>query len=76
MNAQKIAGVVLVVAGIAGLVYGRFGYTTETHEAKLGTMEFSVKEKKSVEVPAWAGAGMILIGGVLFWSGGRKRQGQ
>ena len=35
MNAVKIAGVLLIVAGILGLVYGSFSYTKETHEAKL-----------------------------------------
>jgi len=36
MNANKIAAIVLIVAGILGLVYGGFSYTKNTHEAKLG----------------------------------------
>jgi hypothetical protein len=36
MSAVKIVGIVLVVAGILGLVYGQFSYTKATHEAKLG----------------------------------------
>jgi hypothetical protein len=35
MNATRIAAIVLIVAGILGLVYGGFGYTKNTHEAKL-----------------------------------------
>ena len=42
MNAVKIAGIVLVVAGVLGLAYGGFSYTQETHEAKLGPIELSV----------------------------------
>jgi len=42
MNAVKIAAVVLIVAGVLGLVYGSFSYTKETHEAKLGPLELSV----------------------------------
>jgi hypothetical protein len=35
----KIVGVVLIVAGILGLVYGGFSFTKETHEAKIGPLE-------------------------------------
>ena len=35
MSALKIAAVVLLAAGILGLVYEKFSYTTETHEAKI-----------------------------------------
>lgn len=38
VNAIKILGVVLIVAGILGLVYGGFTYTEETHEAKIGPL--------------------------------------
>jgi hypothetical protein len=72
MNAVKIAGIVLVVAGILALIYGRFSYTSETHEAKLGPIELSVKEKKTVNIPVWAGVGAIAIGGALLFFGGRK----
>lgn len=41
----------LCQAGIAGLMYGKLGYTTETHEAKLGSLELSIQEKRTVNVP-------------------------
>jgi multidrug transporter EmrE-like cation transporter len=66
MNAIKIVGVVLIVAGILGLVYGGFSFTKETHEAKIGPLELQVKEKETVNVPAWAGVGAIVIGAVLL----------
>lgn len=66
MNAIKILGIVLIVAGALALAYGGFSYTSETHEAKLGPIELSVKEKKTVNVPLWAGVGAIVIGGVLL----------
>jgi hypothetical protein len=62
----KIVGVVLIVAGILGLVYGGFSFTKETHEAKIGPLELQVKEKETVNVPAWAGVGAIVIGAVLL----------
>jgi len=66
MNAIKIVGVVLIVAGILGLVYGSFSYTKETHEAKIGPLELQVKEKETVNVPVWAGVGAIVVGTVLL----------
>ena len=72
MNAVKIAAIVLIVAGVLGLLYGGFSFTKETHEAKLGPLELSVKEKKTVNVPVWASVGAIAIGGALLLFGSKK----
>jgi len=72
MNAVKIAGIVLIVAGVLGLVYGSFSYTKETHQAKVGPIELTVKDKETVNVPVWAGVGAIVIGGVLLLFGSKK----
>jgi hypothetical protein len=66
MSPIKIAAIVLIVAGILGLAYGKFSYTKETHEAKIGSLELSVKDKETVNVPVWVGVGAIVIGGILF----------
>jgi len=68
----KMAALVLIVAGVLGLVYGSFSYTKETHEAKVGPIELTVKDKETVNIPVWAGVGAIAIGGVLLLVGGRK----
>jgi len=66
MSAVKVVGIVLIAAGILGLVYGSFSYTTETHEAKIGSLELSVKDKETVNIPVWAGVGAIVVGGLLL----------
>lgn len=72
MNGVKIAASVLIVAGVLGLVYGSFSFTKETHEAKLGPIELSVKEKQTVNVPVWGGVGAIAVGGLLLLFGSKR----
>ena len=66
MKPNKIAAIVMIVAGVLGLMYGQFSYTKETQEAKLGPLELTVKDKQTVNVPVWASVGAIAIGGVLL----------
>lgn len=72
MNANRIAAIALIVAGVLGLVYGGFGYTRETHQAQVGPIALSVTEKERVNIPMWAGIGAIVIGGVLLVVGRGK----
>ena len=73
MNAVKIMGILLIVAGIAGLLYGNFSYTKETHDIKLGPLEMSVAEKQTVNVPVWAGVAAIVGGGALLLYASKQR---
>ncbi|NRF69007.1 hypothetical protein HLB44_18600 [Aquincola sp. S2] len=72
MNPVKIVAMVLIVAGILGLLYGGFSYTKDTTAVKLGPIELSVKEKQTVNVPVWAGVGAIVVGALLLVLGGKK----
>lgn len=72
MNSTKIIAIVLIIAGVLGLAYGKFSYTRETHEAKVGPVELQVKDKETVNVPVWAGIGAIVIGAGLLLAGGRR----
>ena len=66
MGAAKVIGVLLIVAGVAGLVYGGFSYTKETHETKLGPFQFSIAEKETVAIPVWISVAAIAAGMVLL----------
>lgn len=72
MNAIRIVAIALIVAGALGLLYGGFSYTKETHDVKIGPIEFSVKEKQDVNIPIWAGIGAVVVGGLLLVFGGKK----
>ena len=73
MNATRLIGIVLVVAGVLGLVYRGVTYTKATHEAKLGPLRFAVEEKETIPVPVWAGVGAIAAGVILLVVGARKK---
>jgi hypothetical protein len=62
----KLAGLILLVLGILGLVYGGFSYTKEEHDAKIGPVHIELKEKKRVNVPLWAGVAAAVVGGALL----------
>jgi len=62
MKTYTVVAVVLIAAGILALVYGQFSYTKDSESAKLGPIVLSVKEKETVNVPDWAGAGAIVLG--------------
>jgi len=66
LNLKGVA-LVLLVAGALALVYGGFTYTKKTHETKVGPIDFSIKEKETVNVPAWAGVAAIVAGGILLF---------
>lgn len=72
MNSFKTIGIVLLLAGVLALAYGGFSYTKDTTAVKLGSVELSVAEKQTVNIPMWAGAGAVLIGGLLLVLGSRK----
>lgn len=66
MKIVRIIGILLIAAGAAGLAYGQFSYTQETHKADLGPLQFEVKNKETVNIPIWAGLGAVASGMVLL----------
>jgi hypothetical protein len=72
MNAAKIIGIILIVAGVLGLIYGGFSYTQEDTKAKLGPIELKVSEEHQVNVPVVVSAGALVLGLFLVVVARRK----
>jgi len=68
----KLVAVIMIVLGALGLAYGSFSYTESTHSTKVGPLTLSVKDEKTVNVPIWAGAGLVLVGVVLLVARGKS----
>lgn len=66
MSPLKIVAIILIAAGVLGLIYGGITYTKATHHAEVGPLSMSVTEKSTVNVPIWAGVGAIVLGGGLL----------
>jgi len=72
MSGTKLAALVLIVAGALALTYRTFTYTKETHTAKLGALELSVKDRETVDIPLWAGVGAVVVGAGLLLTSRRR----
>ena len=69
MSGRQLLGLVFIVGGILGLIYKGFDYTKKNHQAKIGSLELSVKDKEHVDVPAWVGVVAIVAGAGLLLTG-------
>ena len=68
---NKTLGVILIVLGLFGLVWGGFTYTTREKVIDIGPIHATRDEKHSVLLPPIAGAA-ALIGGIVLLVAGRK----
>lgn len=72
MKPLAIIGVVLIILGIAGLVMGRFTYTTEEKVIDLGPLQATAEKEHSIAVPDIAAIAAIVAGGFLVFVGRRR----
>jgi len=68
MSTIRIVAIVLLVLGVVGLIGGGIRMGGTTHEMKVGPMEMSVTEERTLNVPLWAGVAAIVVGGALLLS--------
>lgn len=66
-------GVVLIVAGVLTLIFGGITYTHKKQIMKVGPIQATHKEKKTVPLPPILGVVCIVVGGGIVVSGARKR---
>jgi len=62
---SRVLGAILIVLGLAGILWGGFSYTTEKKVIDLGPIQASREKRHEIPVPPIAGA-VSLIAGVAF----------
>jgi hypothetical protein len=72
MKSTAIAGVFLVLLGVAALVYQGITYTTRETVLDLGPIQATKETTKTMPLPPILG-GMALLGGVVLIVIGAKR---
>jgi len=72
MKPLMIIGIVLVVAGIAGLVNGSFSYTTKEKVLDLGPIEATAEKEHTIGIPEIAGVAALIAGIGLVVVGARR----
>ena len=65
MTAARIAGIILIVIGLVGLLWGGFSWTDEKTVVDLGPIEARAQERKTVPIPPVVG-GIALVAGIVL----------
>ena len=68
----KIIGIILIIAGLAALIYGGFTYTTHKKAVDVGPIQVEKTEHHSVPLPPLLGVVAIIGGGALVYFGAKE----
>src|ERR1700690_3415444 len=68
---NKTLGIILIVVGLVGLVWGGFTYTTTEKVVDIGPIHATREKTHNIPLPPIAGA-VALIGGVVLLVAGKK----
>ena len=70
---RRVFAIVLIVLGVAGLVWRGFSVTKEKRGARLGPIELTLTEKERVEVPVPVSVAAVAAGTLLLVLGRRRK---
>jgi hypothetical protein len=68
----RLIGVLLLVAGIAGLAVGTFQYTQKKNVLDAGPIHVQRTDKETVAIPPLAAGAVAAVGLVLVLAGRKK----
>ena len=70
---MRIVGIILIVLGALGLLYGGFSYTRRRDTVQLGPMSATIKQRERVPIPPILSGIALAVGVGLLLVGRRKR---
>jgi hypothetical protein len=66
MKVGTLVGLILIVAGLAGVAFGGFNYTKRREVVRAGPIEITTKEQQHVPISPIVGGVAILAGLALI----------
>jgi uncharacterized membrane protein YidH (DUF202 family) len=72
MTLTTVAGVILIVLGVAALVYGGITYTSRETILDIGPLQATAVQEKTLPLPPIAGLAAV-VGGIVLLVAQRKR---
>lgn len=69
---NRTLGIILLVLGIAMLIWTGFTYTKKEKVIDAGPLQVSADKQHTVSWPPYAG-GILVIGGIVLLATGKKR---
>jgi hypothetical protein len=75
VNIMTIIGIILVVLGVVGLIYGGITYTSSKDVVNMGSVHLQVDQKKQIPLSPIAGTISVAIGVILIIIGRRRPAG-
>ncbi|MEO8484506.1 MAG: DUF3185 domain-containing protein [Acidobacteriota bacterium] len=70
---MKIVGILLIVLGLVGVIYGGVSWTHPDKVIDVGPIEVTRDKRESLPIPPIAGAVALIAGVVMVVAGGRGR---
>jgi len=72
MNTMTLIGIILIVLGAVGLIYGGINYTSSKNVVDIGALKIQVDQKESIPLPPILGAAAVAVGVALVIVGRRR----
>lgn len=72
MNIITIIGVILIVIGVVGLIYGGITYTSSKEVVDMGPMHLQIDQERQIPLSPIAGAVAVAAGVILILVGRRR----
>ena len=70
---MRIAGIILIILGVIGLLYGGITYTRRRDTVSVGPITATVNQRETFPISPVAGGIALLVGIGLLVAGGRRR---
>lgn len=71
MNTLTLIGIILIVLGAVGLIYGGITYTSKKDVVDIGALKIQVDQKEHIPLSPIFGAAAVAVGVVLVIVGRR-----